>query len=137
MGVPHFFLSYVFKIMGGLHSTPRRKSINTALNTIELRPGLDSAKDIFSNFSANYPQWFPDYIHLLPDPKFIGIALITPFSCSIPCRQAPLSFTLTLDHQLSLPTLFSFLPIHLVQQPSHLIQMPKYLSQERGSRNIC
>lgn len=113
-----FFLSLVLKVMDGLHSTPSRNSINTALNWTELCPRLHSAKDTFSNFSVYHPPWFLDYVHLLPDPEFIGIALITYHSVSLVYSLQISSFQLYPDPRspVSLPSLFSSFSIHLFQQ---------------------
>lgn len=48
--------------MGGVFSTTTRNSSNTVLNEAELCPWLHSAKDIFSNFSAYHPHWFPESV---------------------------------------------------------------------------
>lgn len=112
------FLSLFFKIMNGLHSTPNRNSISTAPNWTELCPWLHSAKDTFSNFSTYHPPWFPDCVHLLPDPKFIGIALITHHSVFLVYFLQTSSFQLHPDPRspVCLPTLFSSFSIHLFQQ---------------------
>lgn len=107
------FLSLFCKVMDGLHSTPSKNSINASLHWTELCPRLHSAKDTFSNFSAYHPHWILDCVHLLPNPKFIGIALITQYSCSVPCRWAHFSFILTLDHQFCLCQL-CFLPFQSI-----------------------
>lgn len=118
--------------MGGLYSTPSKNSISSVLNWFEWCPWLDSIKDIFSSFSDNYLPWFPD-LQLLPNPKSMGIALITQSSWSTPCRQVHLSCILTPNHQLFFLTLFPFLLKHLGQQPSSLLQLSEYLSQGKGS----